>query len=270
MSQQRESASKRFVSGMGNIAWGIRMTLTRRRLFTKSMIVIAINIVVYSGLLGAGWHYLDPVTSYLTELLPATWRGGWVYSTISFLLAVVWMILSVFAAIGLCSLITAPILDQLSEETERLLTGTVEPPPFRIRSMIYELIVLIAMLIYSSGFCLMATLFLGWIPVIGQAIPFCIGALFVSFNFMAPTAVRHGLGLRDRIRLIRRNRMTLIGFGAPVSVFPFLLVPVLTPALVVAGTRIFLQLAVRNSTAHRLTTDQLQTLTATPDASRIV
>ena len=253
----KDSKTTRLLQGFGFLLWGLKATLTHRSLFVKSMIVVAINAVVYSGLIWIGWYYLENVTKYLLDFFPESFQAGWVYSIAWFVLAAGWLVLAIFTAIGAGSVITGPILDKLSEETERILTGSVNSPRSSIWSFVYEILVVVGIMFRSVTLCLLATLFLGWIPGLGQLIPFLIGALFVALNFIQPTAIRHGLRLKDRIKMIKRNKLALLGFGGPVSLFPFLLVPILTPALVVGGTRLFVQFAAEDRIPHRLTDTQL-------------
>lgn len=260
----------RFATGAGHLLWGLKMTLSQPALFLLSLAVVGVNLIVYFVLLGAGYYYGGYVAHYVAEKFPVVFRWQWTETAAQVVLMIVWVLASIFIAIGVASALTGPLLDKLSERTETLLTGEVHAPPFTIRSFIGETIIWLAITARSIGLGLTATIALCWIPVVGQVVPFCIAALFVALNFIQPTAIRHGLKTRDRIRMLTNNKALLLGFGAPGSVFPFLLVPLLTPALVVGGTRLFLSLAAHQRVPNIATQSQVHRLlgvsTTDPDA----
>jgi CysZ protein len=250
----------RMMNGAGHLLWGLRTSLSQQPLLLLSLAVIAANLVVYCVLLGVGLYYSGDVSRFLTEMLPNGLSERWVEIVLQIFIVVAWAMVALFLAIGIASALTGPLLDLLSERTEQLLTGDVNPAPLSIGGFFAETGAILAIMVRSTVLGLLATLLLGWIPVVGQAVPMFVAAMFVALNFIQPTAARHGAKTRERIRMLSRNKALLLGFGLPVSVFPFLLVPLLTPALVVGGTRLYLSLAAHQRVPNIVTEKQLSAL----------
>ena len=88
----------------------------------------------------------------------------------------------------------------------------------------------------------LALLLLGLIPFVGTAVAWTLGALiggwFVALEFTAVPFDRRGLRLRDRRRILARNRAQTVGFGAMAFVMSaFAPVAVLMmPSAVAGGT----------------------------------
>ena len=82
----------------------------------------------------------------------------------------------------------------------------------------------------------------GFIPVVGQTVVPVIGALvggwFLSIELVGVAFARRGLGMRERVRVLRTRRWTAVGFGA--CVFLAFLIPLgavfVMPAAVAGGT----------------------------------
>jgi CysZ protein len=113
------------------------------------------------------------------------------------------------------------------------------------------------------------TLALNLVPVIGQVLSpvaaWCLTALWVSMTYTGQVGARHGLGARDRTRMLVGNFGLATGFGA-VGGIPFLsffLLPLLAPALVVGMTRLYLSLAAHGHVASKLTDDEKALLSRT-------
>ena len=88
----------------------------------------------------------------------------------------------------------------------------------------------------------LSLLLLGFIPLVGTAIAWTLGALiggwFVSLEFAAIPFERRGLRLRDRRRILARRRAQTVGFGAMafvMSAFPPVAV-LMMPSAVAGGT----------------------------------
>ena len=250
----------RLMTGAGHLLWGLKTSLAQRPLLLLSLAVIVANLIVYCVLLGVGIYYSGEVSRFLAELLPESVSLRWVEILLQVFVVVAWAMVALFLSIGVSSALTSPLLDLLSERTEKLLTGDVHPSPLSIGGFMTEAGTTLAIMVRSTVLGLLATLLLGWIPVVGQVVPFLVAALFVALNFIQPTAARHGVTTRERIRMLIENKALLLGFGLPVSVFPFLLVPILTPALVVGGTRLYLSLAAHQRVPNSVTPEQLSTL----------
>ena len=260
------AAPIRFATGIRHLLWGLKMTLTKPSLMMISAGVVALNFVVYLGIFYIGFASRHWLSGLITERLPNFMQGSWTEPIFAGLILIAWALISVFIAIAIASILAGPLLDMLSERTEKFLTGDVNPLPFSIGAIIEEIIVTISLMLKSTLLGLAAMIFVGWIPVVGQVIPFLIAAAFVALNFFTPTVARHKLKSKERTQMLLDNKALVLGFGAPASVFPFLLVPLLTPALVVGGTRLYLSLAASNRAQNSATDVQLATLLGNPQA----
>ena len=263
----QSSVLTRLMAGVGHLAWGLRVSLTTPSLLGLSAIIVAANVVVYATLLLAGYWLSDDVAAYVANWAPSVFRWEWEETVLRVLILVVWAVACLFLAIFVAALLTSPLLEKVSEITEQLLTGDVQPLPFAVGPIFYEIIAEAVLLVVSLIVGGAATLTLFWIPFVGQAIPMAIGAVFVTWSFMAPTAVRHQVTIRQRLAMLRDNKALIVGFGLPASVFPFLLVPLLTPALVVGATRLYLSLAVTGRAPGRATPQQVAAMTANANQS---
>lgn len=248
------------MGGAGHLLWGLKTSLSHRPLLLLSLAVLAANAFVYCVLLGIGIYYSGDVSQFLTEMLPTALNSRWVEISLQIVVVIAWAMVALFLAIGISSVLTGPLLDLLSERTEKLLTGDVNPAPFSVKGFFGEIGTTLGIMTRSIVFGLLATLLLGWIPLVGQTVPLLVAASFVALNFMQPTAARHHVTTRERIRMLIQNKALVLGFGLPASVFPFLLVPILTPALVVGGTRLYLSLAMNQRVPNILTAEQRSVL----------
>ena len=254
------AASTRLLTGARHLLWGLKTSLSHGSLLLLSVAVVAVNLLVYCLLLGIGIYYSGDLSRYLAEKLPDAIESRWLEISLQIVVIGAWAMVSLFLAIGAASALTGPLLDRISERTERILTGDVHPPPFSIQGFVMETAATLAIMLRSLLVGIVATVLLGWIPVVGQAIPFLVAAAFVALNFIQPTAARHRVTTRDRIRMLTQNKALILGFGLPASIFPFLLVPILTPALVVGGTRLYLSLAAIERVPNTLTEAQRSAL----------
>lgn len=253
---QRASTLTRTLTGAEHLLWGLRVCLTTPSLLGLSAMIVAANVVVYAALLFAGYWVSDDVAAYLANWAPSIFRWDWAGTALRIVILLGWAIACLLLAVFVAALLTSPLLEKVSEITEQLLTGDVRPLPFAVGPIFYEIFAELVLLIVSVIVGLFATVTLFWIPGLGQAIPLVISAVFVTWSFMAPAAVRHQVTIRQRLAMLRNNKALMIGFGLPAGVFPFLLVPLLTPALVVGATRLYLSLAVIGRAPGRATAQQ--------------
>ena len=242
--------------GAGYLLWAISYIFGHRKLFVWSSLTILLNLLVYGGLFALGFWLKDPVSHYVAEHIPFLSSFRFTEAIVETLIFVAWMLVCVFLAIAIASIIAGPMLDILSEETERLLTGHVNPAPFSLILILREGWIIVRLTLRGLVLGVCSALFLGWIPIVGQIIPFAVAAFFVALNFLQPALARHNLKRKERIELTDQNKALIFGFGAPANLIPFLLVPILTPALVVGGTRLYLSLAAEKKAASELSPEQ--------------
>lgn len=166
---------------------------------------------------------------------------GWLAGILAAALAAVTMF---FVAPVLIETVTGPFLDPLADTTEKIEGGphmrALDPGVWGgavigLRSsaqiLAIQLILLpISLLISLSG--------------IGVVIAVVLAAFLNAVVWFDIPAARRGIGLRGRLRLIRRNWAAALGFGLAfqagllIPIFNFLM---LTPAAAVATSRLFLR-----------------------------
>lgn len=254
---------KRFVlrsaAGAQATLGGLWFTLRRAELRWLALATILTNLLVFAGLLVGGLIAVP----FVVDLFGIESRLWWWVVTISIGLG--WVVASVLLALVLAGIVAGPFLDKLSERTERIVTGTVAQGPNAIvgaASAIKEAIFQLCLVVPVA-----ALLFLiGLIPVAGAVISLVLGwawsSLWVSLTFVSPATCRHGLSARQRLGFIFGNKFLFLGFGGIQALVPFLLVPLFAPALVVAGTRIYLQLAAHDRVDSRLSPEVKAALVA--------
>jgi CysZ protein len=167
-------------------------------------------------------------------------------------LAFVLALVVVFAlCLGTSSIVAAPFNDALSEAIEIREQGRAAPP-FSLSGLVREVArtvraELLKLCVYVSvmGPLLVAS----WVlPGVGQVLYVAFGALFttayLAFDYIDWPASRRGLGIRDRLAVLRERPLRMLGFGT--GVWMCLFVPLLNlafmPLAVAGGTRLFLDL----------------------------
>jgi CysZ protein len=164
-------------------------------------------------------------------------------------------LLALFFVFALClgtsSLVAAPFNDALSEAIEVREAGK-PAPAFSLAALVREIsrtlrLELLKLCVYVAvmGPLLLAS----WlVPGVGQVLYAGFGALFTSaylaFDYIDWSASRRGLGIRERLGLLRERPLRMLGFGA--AVWMCLFVPLLNlafmPLAVAGGTRLFLDI----------------------------
>jgi CysZ protein len=267
---QRGVLPTRLMRGVHFALSSVALTLRRAELRWLALACVLVNVVVYGGLAVLGvWLLVDVGPD------PEAYEGfmatavGWVRFALRVLLVLGWLLLSIWLAMFLSSLLCGPLFDLLSERTETLLVGRTVAPPFSVGaalgSALTEMFVQLRLLLLYLP-AVLAVLALNLVPIVGQiASPvaaWVLAALWVSMSFTGPVGARHGLGARDRVRLLLENVGLGTGFGA-VGGLPFLsffLLPLLSPALVVGMTRLALALATHGHVSSKLTDSDKQLL----------
>jgi CysZ protein len=263
----------RVATGFSFAMSGIGMTLKDGKLRTLSVICVAINAVIYLGLLWAGWSMLVAFMGD-ADVDPAKYEGfthsvvnllepvlEFMLGAVRVLLLVLWTLVAVFLALMLGNVVAGPVFDLMSERTEELMVGRAVGDPFTlagsIKTAIGELFVQLGLLLFYLPAVLLIFL-IGLIPLLGQilgpALGWSLASLWVTLGFTSQTAARHRLGTAQRLRFLSEHKMLNMGFGAVggIPFLSFLLLPLLSPALVVGGTRMFLALAAWDRVPSRL------------------
>jgi len=211
-----------------------KLILDSPRLRRWSLVVLLISLVLLAALvvlliLGTG------------TILGLVWPrpDDW-WLLLWFPLAILlFSLLFVAGASTVPTIATAPILDFLSEETERLL-GAELPPEGGIRKFLRETVgavlkAALRVLILLAGYGVL--LFFWLIPGIGQAL-WTVGSVgwtiyWIAYEYLDITANRHEYGFLEVVRAVRAHASASLGFGA--ALYLMLLVPLLNVVFIPVG-----------------------------------
>lgn len=207
------------------------------------LVNLAVGIVVYVSLLAAGLRAIDGLVAGLppwAALLAGLLR---VLLVIGLLLATGFVLVRFGVVLG------SPWYAKLSERLEQSRTGEPLPAePFSLagaarslaRALGYEMKKLL--LIVGIGLPLLA---LNFVPPIGTALAttggIALGTTIACLDFLDPALERRGLGLRGKLRVVRRSLPASAGFGLAclgLTSVPFLNL-LAVPLCVAAGTLFF-------------------------------
>lgn len=206
--------------GAGYLWRGARL-LGHPRLRLFVVVPLAINIVIFGGLLGIGFGYLTGLMDWFMGMLPGF---------LSFLEWLLWPLIALTAAIlcgylftALALLIASPFNGLLAEKAEELATGQpvagLEGLGAALmmvpRSMLREL----AKLLYYLPMAALV-LVLSFVPGINLAAPalwFLLGAWMMSIQYVDYPMDNHQLSFADVREAVGRQRLTSLGFGGVVA-----------------------------------------------------
>lgn len=240
------SAGSRFAGGFLLPFRAIGLILAHRPLRRWSALAGLVSAVLLAGLLGA-------LVAFTGDLLGVLWAkpAGWLVGLWYLAAALVFGILFVLGASTVPTVATAPFLDPLSADTERVLGAAAEDGGGLGRVLaetvnaVGKAVLRIALLL--AGHALLLVLWL--LPGIGQGL-WSAAALswtvfWLAFEYLDVPANRHGYRFRDTLALVRANAPAAVGLG--LGVYLILWVPLLNvffvPVGAVAATMLFVQLA---------------------------
>ena len=229
-----------FVSGIRLYLAGFGFLLANRGLKRLALIPVLITVVILIGLLVGGYYLADYL---LGSPEPGVWAG--LLAALGRVAVLIVLIVVVyFLFFPLASLILAPFNERLSMRVEQIILPTHKcvTPPGRlqwlralldgVRLLVLQAVVLLVLLPFNL------------VPVIGS-VPTLIALIyFASLDYMDVPASVKRYSLRDKLRLISRNKALTLGFGA--TAYVLLLVPGVNllsiPVGVTAATLLFLRL----------------------------
>lgn len=207
----------------------------------------------------AGWLVLEHRDALFGALWPAAHAGdGWLdallrgaRSVARFIATALALVLACVLALFAAQLAAAPFHDALSHAVEALRAGD-SPQATRLADIARDALrsvqlVLVKLAIYVAW---MVPLWIfGWaVPVVGPVVQavlgFALTVAFLALDHVDWAAARHGLRVRERMRLLTAYPAPLLAFGA--CVWCFVLIPIvnlfLVPAAVAGGTLLFIDL----------------------------
>jgi len=260
------SLPRRAADGFGFAIGGIKETLARPDLRYIALGCVLLNLVIYGVLVWLGISWLDSATEWLPD--PMQYEGfarsamELLSGAVKFVVFIGWLLASIWLALALANVLAGPLFDLLSERAEEHLLGHTHAPPFSLalalKLAVREIFIQIGMLLIYLP--LVATVFVvGLVPLVGQVLgpilAWNLSALWVALGLTGPPLARHGLSASQRVGMVFGHKATAAGFGAlgGIPFVSFLLLPFLSPALVVGGTRMFLVLAAYDRVPSKLT-----------------
>jgi len=227
-------------SGAGYLLQGLKLLL-RPGLRRYLIMPITINIVIFTLIAWAGLSQFEllfdrflPESSWLHYLRWILWP----LFTLTFLL----IIFYTFTIIA--NLLAAPFNGILAAKVEQMLTGRAPPdsPDNWVAEIVPGLLSELRKLIYFLVRAI-PLLLLFLVPVVQLAAPFlwiAFSAWFFALEYLDYPMSNHGLEFKQKLKQIRKTRMTSLGFGGAVTTL--MLIPVLNFAVMpaaVAGATVF-------------------------------
>jgi CysZ protein len=245
-------------SGFAYFFKGLRFMASRPRLLVLAAIPTAINLMILVVMVASFAHYYGDVYGWLSAHLghldianPQAWYMHaldgllWVADLLFQLLIILAsLVILLLVSYGLSFIVAGPFNDMLSERVEIMLTG-VEPPPFSFKKFIADLARTIrvesakaALMVAIPLVLLVFMLIPGAGGVLYVGLTFVFGAWDLGFSYADLPMGRKAFPFKARIEFAKRNKWTLIGFGAYFAV-PFFALIFAAP-MVVGGTILYL------------------------------
>jgi CysZ protein len=205
-----------------------------------------ITLVLYGAALVSLAIWGDDFVAWATPFAD-DWSSPWIGLFRGFLTVVLWalaLLLAVLTFTAVTLLIGQPFYESLSEKVDRDVSpdGTAPESNLPLWQELWisgrdSLRILARALLW--GVLLFA---LGFIPLLGQTvvpvIGFFVTGFFLTEELVAVAMQRRGVGLRDRLALLRSRKRLVWGFGTPLGVaflVPFVAV-FLMPGAVAGAT----------------------------------
>ena len=192
------------------------------------MVIAGLSLGISHGVDWVAW-IVDPALSYLLD-------EGWFRSLLTGLVAwPVGLLSSLVLGYQIGFLISLPLLDRLALAVER--HEGWHAPGKGLGLATSALSVSIIMVVWLCGS--LVFMLLGLIPVVGVAfvvLGWLWSSVCVALDALDPSFARAGLGLSQRIRLLRRHAVPVLTFGALASLW--MMIPGSYPGIVVGGSRL--------------------------------
>ncbi|MBO0869626.1 MAG: EI24 domain-containing protein [Micromonosporaceae bacterium] len=233
-----------FVAGIGLFLRGLAIYGRNPGLVLLGVLPALITFVLLGGAFAVLVYFIDDVARAVTWF-----AGGWstgLRNAIRVLAGI-----AILGAAGLIAVVgftglTVAIGDPFYERIAERVDGQLGDPPRIVetrwwRGLLRGVGDSIRLVLLSTTIGIL--LFLaGFLPVVGQTVVPVLGALFggwaLAIELTGVAMARRGFRLRERRRMLRRNRALALGFG--VTVFVGFLIPLgavlLMPAAVSGGT----------------------------------
>ncbi len=235
-----------FLRGWGHLLEGLRL-IRQPRLRRFVLIPLAINLLVFAGLIGYAWHAFDAL---MAQLL------GWLPDWLDWLQYLLWplfagaVLLGVFYGFSvLANLIAAPFNGVLAEAVERHLTGQSLADTGGWKQIIADIPPSLWAEVRKLGYFLVWAIPFGLaflIPGLNLAAPalwLAFSAWMLALEYLDYPMANHRLLFDDQRRLLRRHRLLGLGFGSGVLLLT--MIPVVNfiamPAAVAGATSLWVR-----------------------------
>ena len=222
----------------------IKLIIKHPSLIIWSLFSALITGVLFVLLIATAFYFNEYLMILLEEMIDSSWVSilQWI---IRIVLVIIIPVITYFAFTTVGILISIPILDIISEKTEKIITGenSVDFSFFKIVLAGLKSSVLFTI---KKIFILIISLPLLLIPFLGWIIFFLINSNFATFEFLDITMARKGWEYKYKKAFIKKNISfsERILFGA--VIYGLLLIPFLNlfvyPIATIAGTIYFLRI----------------------------
>lgn len=235
---KRPGPLRRAAAGAWHVPAGLAFLLRRPTLWPLAVLPAVLALAFLLGGLALGIVAIPWVEG---TLAPSRERvPGWVGFPITLALWAGMIGAGIAVGLGVALLLSAPVLDRLSQKVELLSSGHALEARRGLRWEVRESLRGAAYFLAAAP----GVLLLGLVPLVGPALGGLWGAFALSFQLTDGPLSRRGLDFRSRRQWHREWRAESEGFG--LAGLLALLVPLanllVTPALVVGATRLVLEL----------------------------
>ena len=205
---------------------------------------VAANIATFGLAFVFFWFGLYRLMQKLTESMDLGFLAGpisWTQPVLAFVLALVALL-----ALGpiLVQLVIGPFLDPIADVTEKLCGGEAmrAQPVGAVRSLLLS--TKITLQVFAAQLVLLLPLLLLSFCGFGLVVAMILSALFHALAWLDVPCARRGLGLQERLALVRRNWARALGFGLAIQLgllVPFFNLLLLAPTAAVGITLVYLR-----------------------------
>ncbi|MFJ3085292.1 EI24 domain-containing protein [Streptomyces sp. NPDC086838] len=231
-------------AGLGFLIKGQRWVFGHGKWFGIGLLPGLITLVVYAGALVGLGYGADDLVEWATPFAD-DWSSPWLgllRNALTALVFVLGLFLAVITFTAVTLLVGQPFYESLSEEVERTEGGAVPESGLPLWRELWISARDSVRILVRVGLYAVLLFALGFLPVVGQTvvpvIGFCVTGYFLAEELTAVALQRRGMVLKDRLALLRGNRLRTLGFGVPLGLafmVPFVAV-FLMPGAVAGAT----------------------------------
>ncbi|MEM7206828.1 MAG: sulfate transporter CysZ [Pseudomonadota bacterium] len=219
-----------FFNGARHLGYGFK--LIRAPALRKFVAIpLAINVVIFIGLIAVGLHYYGLLIDWLTPDFIADWKDIWLIGWLIGLLEVLlWMIFGAAVLIILtytftlvANFIAAPFNSLLAEKAEHHLRGDVSQSNESLAHVLHSIPKTLASELHKLVYLLLwmiPLLILTWIPVLNLAAPFlwfAFGAWMLALEYLDYPMGNNDYRFGQIKTFMKSRRGIALGFGGGIT-----------------------------------------------------